>query len=338
MKLLFPDARFAGEPDVEQRAAGADAEIVVRAGKTVADVPPADWAAADAIFMYNEMHLTDEAAALATNCRIVVRVGVGYDKIDVAAFGRRGIPVCNTPDYGTTDVADMALAMLLALARGVASFDQALKADPVGNWRFDLGPCMRRLRGQSFGVLGLGRIGTAAALRARAFGMDVGFFDPALPSGTELALGFRRFDSIGALFAASDAVSIHCPLTPETRGLVDGAVLAEARPGMLLINTARGPIVDLDALTAALRGGRIAGAGLDVIPQEPPDPAHPLIRAYMADEAWIKGRLLLAPHAAFYSPDAFEDMRRLSVVTAVMYLREGRLRNCVNRDTLAQGG
>lgn len=334
MRFLFPDARFEGAPDIEQATAGAGNEIIVRNAKSVAEISADTWASADAILMYNDLYLTEEAASLARNCKIVVRVGVGYDKIDIAAFGRRGIPVCNTPDYGTTDVADMALAMLLTLARGTATFDEALRADPVGNWKYALGPCMRRLRGQVCGVIGLGRIGTAAALRARAFGMDIVFYDPFLPNGTELALGFRRVRRLEDLLAQSDVITIHTPLTKGTSGLIGRAEVERMKPGAILINTARGPICDLDALTAGLRGGRLSGLGLDVLPDEPPDLAHPLIRAWRAGEDWVRGRVLIAPHAAFYSPDAFSDMRRLSMETAVFYLTDKRLQNCVNGEFL----
>jgi len=330
MRLLFPDARFDGAPDIEQAVAGKDVVLDIRSADQASAVPKEAWAGCDAILVYNAVYLTADVADMAKRCRIVVRVGVGYDKIDVAAWGQRGIPVCNTPDYGTTDVADMALAMLLSLARGVVSFDEALRADPIGNWKFNLGPAMRRLRGTTFGVVGLGRIGVAAALRAQAFGMRIAFFDPYLPNGTELALNFHRARSLPELLAQSNVISIHAPLTDETRGMIDARAVAAMQPDSLLINTARGPICDLQALHDGLKSGRLAGIGLDVLPQEPPDAQAPLIRAWRAQEPWIKGRVLLSPHAAFYSAAAFEDMRRKSMETAMLFLRDGKLQNCVN--------
>jgi lactate dehydrogenase-like 2-hydroxyacid dehydrogenase len=331
LRILFPDARFENEPDIERAVAGPDAELVIRDARMAAEIPDDVWASADAIMFYNTVLATEAVAAKATKCRIVVRCGVGYDKIDVEAFGRRGIPVCNTPDYGTTDVADMAIAMLLAFARGVVGYNEALRQDPVGNWHWNRAvPGVRRLRGATLGVVGLGRIGTAAALRGRAFGMDVAFYDPYLPNGTELALGFRRYRTLNELLAASDAVTIHCPLTAETRGLIGPEAISAMKPGALLINTARGPICDLRAIEQGLRQGRLAGVGLDVLPDEPPSADDPLIAAWRRDEPWVKGRLILAPHAAFYSADAFADMRRLSMETAIRYLREGVLQNCVN--------
>jgi phosphoglycerate dehydrogenase-like enzyme len=263
-------------------------------------------------------------------CRIVVREGVGYDTMDLAGWGQRGVPVCNVPDYGTTEVADHAIALMLALARGTSQYAEALARDPRGGWNFRAAPLIRRLRGATFGVLGLGRIGLAAARRAAGFDMRIVFFDPLLPNGAELAVGYERVHSLADLMAASDVLSVHVPLSQETRGMVGAAAFAAAKPGLILVNTARGPIVDLDALMQALRDGRVAGAGLDVLPVEPADPTHPLIAAAAAREPWLEGRLVLTPHAAFYSPDALRDMQRKAVEVIVAYLRDGRLTNCVN--------
>jgi lactate dehydrogenase-like 2-hydroxyacid dehydrogenase len=133
------------------------------------------------------------------SCRQIVRAGVGFDQIDIAACASKGIPVCNTPDYGTTDVADHAIAMMLALARGVVTYHEQLKHDPLGGWNFMAAPTVRRLAGQVFGIVGLGRIGTATALRAKALGMDVFFYYPYRESVLELALGIGRFYSLSAL-------------------------------------------------------------------------------------------------------------------------------------------
>ncbi|MDW6024002.1 C-terminal binding protein [Mesorhizobium sp. BAC0120] len=264
-------------------------------------------------------------------CRIAVREGVGYDTMDLAGWGARGVPVCNVPDYGTTEVADHALALLLALTRGTSSYQEAVR-DRSDGWRYDAAPLVRRLRGQTFAVLGLGRIGLAAARRAAAFDMKVIFYDPYLPNGAELAAGYERVRRIEEVMARADILSIHTPLNDETRGMVGVDLLAKAKPGLIVINTARGPIVDLDALGEALKTARIAGAGLDVLPKEPADSDHPLIKAYRQREAWTEGRLMLSPHSAFYSPSALEDMQRKAIEVIVSYLREGVLMNCVNAE------
>ena len=183
----------------------------------------------------------------------MVREGVGYDTIDLPAWSARGVPVCNVPDYGTTEVADHALALLLALARGTASYQEAVRDNPDG-WKYGAAPLVRRLRGQTFAVLGLGRIGLATARRAAAFDMKVIFYDPYLPNGAELAVGYERVRSLDEVMKRADILSVHTPLTDETRGMVGATSLAKAKPELIVINTARGPIVDLDALAEALAG------------------------------------------------------------------------------------
>jgi phosphoglycerate dehydrogenase-like enzyme len=331
-RILIPDFQPAGEATLERAAAGSDVALDIHRG----NAPDAAFAAADGIVVYHEAVIDAATLARAPKLRIVVRAGVGFDNVDLAACGARGIAVCNTPDYGTTEVADHAIAMLLTLARRTASYDEMLRADPVGGWRFAAAPVVRRLRGSVFGVVGLGRIGTAAALRARAFGMEILFYDPFLPEGTELALGFSRARSLEALLASADIVSLHAPLTAETRGMIGAAAVAAMKPATILINTARGAICALDAIADGLRGGRLAAAALDVLPEEPPAPDHPLIAAWRRGEAWIKGRLLLSPHAAFYSAAGFADLRRKSLETAIAYLRGGELRNCVNLGYLSR--
>ncbi|MBB3930225.1 D-3-phosphoglycerate dehydrogenase/C-terminal binding protein [Kaistia hirudinis] len=292
--------------------------------------------AADALINCSATHLVPADLDDFENVRIVVREGVGYDNLDLEGWGARGVPVCNVPDYGTTEVADHAIALMLALTRGTSTYTEVLRADPVANWGFAHAPLIRRHKGATFGVIGLGRIGLAAARRAAAFDMKVVFFDPYLPNGTELSVGYDRVTSLAKLMEISDIVSVHTPLNDETRGFVGAAAFAAAKPGLILVNTARGPIVDLDALAEALKSGKVAGAGLDVLPREPADPDHPLIKAFAAGEDWLRGRLVLSPHAAFYSPDAIKDMQRKAVEVIVAYLNEGRLTNCVNRQFLKQ--
>jgi len=254
--------------------------------------------------------------------------------VDLDACGEAGIPVCNVPDYGTTEVADTAIAMMLAFARGTASLDAALRDDPNGGWTHQHNVTARRLRGACFGVVGFGRIGTAAALRARAFGMEVAFYDPALPNGAELAFGFTRTLTLQDLLGRADVISIHAPLTRETRGMINAAAVAAMKPGAYVLNTARGPICDTGALLEGLKKGRLSAVGLDVLPREPGGDADPLVAAWRANESWIRGRVLLGPHAGWFSPSSFVDLRRKAIETAFFYLRDGRLANCVNAELL----
>lgn len=329
LRVLIPDAQF-DEPDLERRAMGPEVEFDIHRACTPDAIPDSAWRGCDAIVMWHQMRLTAPVVRKLEKCRIIVRCGVGFDNIDVAACSNRGIPVCNVPNYGTTEVADHAIALMLALTRGIIGYQERVKADPARGFRFDVVPLVRRIRSRGLGVVGLGRIGIATARRARALDMEVLFYDPYLSEGTDLAHGLSRADSLRELLAASDVVSLHTPLTEETRNMIGPEAIASMKDDAILINTSRGGVVDLDALYDGLRSGKIAGAGLDVLPQEPPDPSHPLLKAWCAEEPWLHGRLIITPHAAFFSAEGFEDLRRLGAETAILYLRDGRLRSNVN--------
>jgi phosphoglycerate dehydrogenase-like enzyme len=335
MLILLPDAQYEDDALIEREVLGPGAELAVFRERRADRIPDARWRAADALIVYHEVPIDRAVVNRLERCRIVVRAGVGYDQIDLAACGARGIPVCNVPDYGTTEVADHAIALLLGLARGLISYQQRLLADPHGGWHWSGAPLVRRLRGACFCIVGLGRIGSATARRTRALDMDVAFYDPYLPDGAELAIGLRRVPDLPSLLGQADVLSLHCPLTEETRNLLDEAALAALKPGALLINTARGGLIDLSALESALREGKVGGAGLDVLPQEPPALEEPLIQAFRRREPWIDGRLLLTPHAAWLSEAGRQDLRRKSACTVLDYLERQELRNCVNRAWLA---
>jgi len=332
MHLLLANFNYDDDATLERKLIGRRATMHLLRGKPgrPVDIPRSLAARADGVINYTAVEGLSLPPSAFAKCRIVVRSGVGFDNVDLAAWGRRGVPVSNVPDYGTSEVADHAIALMLALTRGTATYHDAVRADPVKGWAFAAAPLVRRLRGAVFGVVGLGRIGLAAALRARAFGMDVAFYDPYLSSGSEIAVGMRRLPSLAALMKQADVLSIHAPLSAETRGMIGAAALAKAKPGMVLINTARGPIVDLTALYRALKSGRVAGAGLDVTEREPAPADHPLVKAWTARESWLDGRLSISPHAAFYSPAAIRDLRTKSIETALTCMEGGPAANCVN--------
>lgn len=178
-------------------------------------------------------------------------------------------------------------------------------------------PLVQRLQQHTFGILGLGRIGTAAALRAKAFGWNVLFYDPYQPMGIDKALGLERTRDIRELFRRSTTLSIHCPCTRETRNMVTYDLLSLLPRGAIFVNTARGEVVDLDGVERCLKEGIISGAGLDVLPEEPipEDRVHPLLQAYRRKEEWLMGRMVLTCHTAFYSPESFIDIRVKSAQT-----------------------
>lgn len=336
MRILIIDPQFDDEPDVERAVTGPHADIVVWRTALQGEVPDAEFAGCDALVNCRSRHvITSDVVAMMDRCRIVSQAGVGFNHIDLVACAQRGIPVCNAPDYGTTEVADHALAMAVALLRGIVVYDAKLRTRAIG-WDARSQPMVRRIRGLTFGIAGLGRIGTAASLRARGFEMDVAFYDPYLPAGIERAFGYRRAETLEELMAISDVVSLHTPLTDETEGMINGGSLAHAKPGQILVNTSRGRVVELDAVHAALKSGRLGGAALDVLPVEPIDYAHPLLQAFEAGERWLDGRLVITPHAAFYSPDSLIDMRRIATENIILYLRDGTLRSCVNAHLLKE--
>jgi len=260
---------------------------------------PDEALAASALILWHGPLATAEVIARLNACRAIIRNGVGFDTVDIAAAAKAGIPVCNVPDYGTEEVADHAIALALALYRQLFPLDA--EAKQLG-WKITVAPKMRRLRTQTFGVLGLGRIGTATALRAKAMGFRVVFYDPYVPSGVHKAIGIERVTTLDGLLSGSDLVSVHCPLTAETRGMIGESEIARMKPGAFLVNTARGDIVQKAPVFAALRAGHLAGAGLDVVESEP-------LRT--AEEA-ATPNLIVTCHAAFCSPEGMVEMRSTS--------------------------
>jgi C-terminal binding protein len=311
--ILYAEGMYPDD-SVEREVFAPDTRILMTKVPDLAALDDATCAGTDGLMIFRHFLRADDIARF-PRLRAVVRMGVGYDRLDRATLAARGVIVCNVPDYGTTEVADHAIALALALRRGLLLHHDRQRT-PAAGWEVAWSPLVRRLSVQTFGIVGLGRIGTAAALRAKALGFRVVFFDPFRPNGTELALGIARSASLEALLEQSDVLSLHAPLTPETRGLIGAAALARLPEGGVVVNTARGPILDLDALEAALRSGRLAGAGLDVLPVEPPTHPEPaLLRAYRAREAWLEGRLIVTPHSAFHSPQAWADIRRKGAET-----------------------
>ncbi len=310
--VLYPERMYPDDKE-ERRILGPGTEVAMRDCGALADLTDADCQAADGLMIFR--HRVGEADfARFPKLRAVVRMGVGYDRIDRAAAAGRGVLVCNVPDYGTTEVADHAIALALALSRGLIHHHERQRT--VGDWSVIRDPAIRRFGARVFGVLGLGRIGTAVALRAKALGFPVVFHDPHLPNGTELALGVARAGSLDALLRQSDILSVHVPLTRGTAGLLGAAQFAAMPAGAIVVNTARGPTMDWDALEAALRSGHLSAAGLDVMDVEPPvAPVHPLLRAYRERDPALLGRLIVTPHSAYWTPEAEWDIRIKSAET-----------------------
>jgi D-3-phosphoglycerate dehydrogenase / 2-oxoglutarate reductase len=242
--------------------------------------------------------VTRKVVEATTRCRIIARYGIGVDNIDVQAASERGIVVTNVPAYCIDEVSEHALALLMALARKVTLYDRTIKS---GRWDVQAGKPIHRLRGQTLGVVGLGRIGTSLASKARALGLNVLAYDAYLDAGKIRERGAEPVDFAG-LLQGSDFISIHAPLSVAdgTAGLFSDAEFRAMKPTAYLINTSRGGIVDEKALYRALSEGIIAGAGIDVLPTEPPPADSPLLRL---------DNIILTPHAAFYSEESLIDLQ-----------------------------
>jgi D-3-phosphoglycerate dehydrogenase/C-terminal binding protein len=284
---------------------------------------------AAAVMLYHNIAITRATVARFRACKLIVRCGVGYDNVDTAAARERGIPVANVPDYGTEEVADSAIGFVLALARGINLFNNRLQRRSH-EWSYLHGAPLLRLRGRVFAIIGLGRIGTAAALRAKALGMDVAFYDPYVKDGVDKALGVRRVEKLDDLLRQAFVLSPHCPLTPETRHIVDARSIALLPNGSYLVNTSRGAVVDTTAIPAAIRSGNLAGAAIDVLAVEPPPADHPLVVAWRDPSDPCHDRVILNPHSAFYSEEGLLDMRVKGAQAVRKALLGEPLRNVVN--------
>ncbi len=231
-----------------------------------------------------------------TRCKVIGRFGLGVDNIDIETAAELGITVTYVPDYCMQEVSDHAMALLLALARKVVFSNTLVRS---GRWEMPAVAPLRRLQGRTLGLIGFGHIPRVLAPKAQAFGLEVMAHDPYVGRDVFGSLGVEDV-SLDDLLARSDFISVHAPLTPATRGLVDASAFAKMKKGALLVNTARGPLIDEQALVAALDSGRLGGAALDVVAVEP-----------LARDSPLLGRdnVILTPHTAFYSVEALDELQ-----------------------------
>ncbi len=317
-KVLITDHAW---PDVQTETA-----ILGAAGLQVIDAPSPDETtlsslASDAVaIMTCFARVTEAVIESARELRVVARFGVGVDNIAVESASKRAIPVTYVPDYCVAEVAEHALALLLAQARGVVRYSQSVKRH---TWDLSVAAPLRRIEHQTLGLIGCGRIGGRLAVKALGLGMRVLAYDPAVGATPE---GVTKVD-LNELLEQSDFVSLHMPLTPDTRGFVGESVLRRMKPTAFLINTARGGLVDTATLARALREGWIAGAGLDVMPQEPIAADDPLLDL---------DNVVLTPHVAFYSEESLAELRRRTAQSVVDVLADRAPEHLWNADALAR--
>jgi D-3-phosphoglycerate dehydrogenase / 2-oxoglutarate reductase len=259
----------------------------------------------------------------AKRCLHVSRYGIGVDSIAVDVATELGIIVTNVPAFCVDEVAEHALGLMLACARKIPAYDRSVKS---GKWDNLSGRPIHRVKGATLGIIGCGKIGRALVRKASGFELHFLAYDPLLPTKARDIPGVEFVD-LDTLLRISDFVSIHCPLTQETKGLIGEDELRKMKPTAYLINCARGPIVDVPALAVALREGWIAGAGLDVLPQEPPSPSNPLL---------ARDNAILTPHASFYSEQSLRELQTRAAEEVARVLTGQRPLNVVNPGVLGR--
>lgn len=308
--------------DVERRAlAPVDGELMLAASgspeEIIALAPQAD------AILTCWKDVPAQALEIAPNCRVVSRYGIGLDNIPIERATALGMLVTNVPDFCLEEVSDHVMALLLATARQI--FPLA-RTPARSEWTRDTPRPIPRVRGQTLGLVGFGNIARALVPKALGFGLRVLAYTPRLrqedaPDGVEVT------DDLAALLSSSDYVSIHCPLTDETDGLIDEAALALMKPSSVLINTSRGGVIDENALVRALEAGQIGGAALDVTDPEPPPADNPLLSLE---------NVIVTPHAAFYSVAATAELARKAAENVVTVLQGQVPKTLVNEAVLQQ--
>ena len=289
------------------------------AGTVVSVAAPArPWSGDDVVGLLVWQSVSAADMARLPGLRVIATATTGFDNVDTEAAAQRGIWVCNVPEYCVEEVADSTIALLLALARGVVLLDRGVRA---GGWDDHAAGPLPRLSGMRLGIVGFGRIGRAVARRAQALGMETWASDPVVPEPEIEAAGVTPA-SFEDLLRQCGALTLHLPLTKGHHHLIGAPELALMAPGSYLINAARGPLVDTDAMLAALDSGRLAGAALDVLPVEPPTEEHPAPR---------HPRLIVTPHAAWYSPAAEREVVRLATLSLRAVLDGGEPEGVVVR-------
>lgn len=315
-RVLLTDHSYSSLQLLESNLVPAGAELIAAQCKTPEDVIAAGRDMD--VLLVTWAPITAAVIAALTRCKLIIRLGIGYDNVDLVAAKARGIPVCNVPDYGVREVAEHAVALALALVRQLPEIDRRLRG---GTWKITPDRPMLALHASTFATAGFGRIARAAHEVMRSFGCQRIAYDPYVTAEAMTAAGVEKVE-LDQLFARADILSLHLPITPETKHLVSAARLAQMKKTAYVVNTARGPLIDMVALAAALRAGTIAGAGLDVYEQEPVEKNHPLFACPTA---------ILTSHVAWYSESSIPKLQQLAAEETVRGLKNQPLKNQVNK-------
>ncbi len=311
---VFPDWKPA-----EEALSALDVELV-RAETPEQDAILAVAQNAEAVFVTYAQITADVIAGL-ENCKVIGRFGIGTDNIDIEAATNAGIVVTYAPVYCLDEVSDHAMALLLSLARKIP-FSTSMVA--AGRWEMPAVVPIRRFKGRTLGLVGIGNIAQAIVAKAQAFGIKTIAADPYAPDEIFAKTNTEKVE-FDELLERSDYISVHAPLTPETENMFSTDAFAKMKSDALLINTSRGPLVDVDALVKALDAGEIGGAALDVLPQEPPTAGHPVLG---------RDDVIITPHTGFYSEDALLDLQTTVATDVATVLGGGKPKYPVNQKVL----
>ncbi len=292
--VAVADSPFPNLNPAEAVLSELDAEMVMADEPTLEGILKVAAEADGLMVTYGQ--ITADVIAGLEKCKVIGRFGLGVDNIDIAAATKAGIAVVYVPDYCIDEVSDHAMAMLLDLARKISFSNSLVQA---GRWEMPAVTPLSRLRGRILGLAGLGQIPRAVAPKAQSFGLKVIAYDPFIDKDLAKSLDVELVD-LDTLLETSNYVSVHVPMMPETEKMFGADAFKKMKSDALLVNTARGPLVDTDALAAALDAGEISGASLDVMPVEPPGADHPLLG---------RDNVILSPHTGFYSIEALEELQ-----------------------------
>jgi len=315
-RVLYTDHGFSDVATERALIEEAGGDLVVAQCRTAEDVIEAAEGA-DALLV-QWAPITADVIATLDRCKVLVRLGIGVDNVDLAAARAHGVPVCNVPDYCIDEVADHTLALILAATRQIGPCDSAIKA---GQWKLPVAlTALHALKYMTIGLVAFGRIGREVAARLNAFKCKVLVFDPALPESVIRDAGCVPA-TLDDVLTQSDLITLHCPSTEKTRRMINADSIAKMKKGVILVNASRGTLVDTGALAAALQSGQISAAALDVADPEPLNADSPLLKM---------SNVVITPHVASATPQAVQKLRTDAAGIAAMALRGEKVPNVVN--------
>jgi lactate dehydrogenase-like 2-hydroxyacid dehydrogenase len=326
MNILITDV-VKDKADIEKKIFGKKFSVKVCGAKKNADISLATLKKAYGILAFDTLNFNKDFINKLKNCKVIVRVGVGYDNVDLEYAKKKGIAVCNVPDYGIDEVADYVIGSILFANK---NFYEYINITKNKKWTRETRACFR-LQGRTLGIIGLGRIGSSIALKAKAFKINIIFYDPYIDSGKDKIFGIKRVQTLKEIAKLSDFISINCPLTSETLDMIDKKFFKNVKRNLILVNAARGKIINLDDLRNAIKLNKIKCAILDVLPKEPISNYHILLKEYFSRKKYLENKLFITPHSAFFSNKSIIEIRQKASIEIKRVLEKQIPYNCVNK-------